>query len=340
MPWGKAILALLEPKRYLRRVNVRINGMKQLANSSILTDLKGALSQVLLGKEEAVRLTLVCLISRGHLLIEDVPGVGKTTLAEALARLVDGSFRRLQCTSDLLPGDITGVSIYRPQHQDFEFRPGPVFANFLLADEINRATPKTQSALLEAMSEGQVTMDGQTMPLPDPFMVIATQNPMEQQGTYALPESQLDRFLMRIEIGYPSPDQERAILRGESRKPQSLKPLLTSADLRILQQDVERVHVDADLESYLLSLVAKTRQHEGVTLGVSPRGGQALYRAAQASALLDGRDFLVPDDVKQLAAPVFSHRLRLSAQASFGHRHSESARRVIEQILEVVEIPL
>ena len=314
--------------------------MKQLVKSTVLADLKGALSQVLLGKEEAVRLTLVCLIARGHLLIEDVPGVGKTSLAESLARLVDASFRRLQCTSDLLPGDILGVSIYRPQFQDFEFRPGPVFANFLLADEINRATPKTQSALLEAMSEGQVSVDGRTMPLPDPFMVIATQNPTEQQGTYPLPESQLDRFLMRIEIGYPNPEQERAILRGESLKPNKLVPLLASAELKQIQEEVDRVHADPDLLTYLLSLVEKTRNHDGVTLGVSPRGGQALYRAAQASALLDGRAFLIPDDIKQLAVPVFSHRLRLTAQASFGHRHAEATRRVIEQILASAEVPL
>lgn len=314
--------------------------MKQLAQSTVLTELKHALAQVLLGKEEAVRLTLICLIARGHLLIEDVPGVGKTTLAESLARLVDASFRRLQCTSDLLPGDITGVSIYRPQSQDFEFRPGPVFANFLLADEINRATPKTQSALLEAMSEGQVSVDGKTMPLPDPFMVIATQNPTEQQGTYQLPESQLDRFLMRIEIGYPSREQERAVMQGASLKPQQLKSLLSGSELKSIQQEVEGVHADPDLVSYLLSLVEKTRHHEGVSLGVSPRGGQALYRAAQASALLDGRAFLIPDDIKQLAVPVFSHRLRLSAQASFGLRHSESTRRVIEQIITSAEIPL
>lgn len=314
--------------------------MKQLAPATVLADLKQALAQVLLGKEEAVRLTLICLIARGHLLIEDVPGVGKTTLAESLARLVDASFRRLQCTSDLLPGDITGVSIYRPQSQDFEFRPGPVFANFLLADEINRATPKTQSALLEAMSEGQVSVDGKTMPLPDPFMVIATQNPTEQQGTYQLPESQLDRFLMRIEIGYPSRDQERAVMQGESLKPQQLKSLLSGSELKSIQQEVEGVHADPDLVSYLLSLVEMTRHHEGVSLGVSPRGGQALYRAAQASALLDGRNFLIPDDIKQLAVPVFSHRLRLSAQASFGHRHSESTRRVIEQIITAAEVPL
>ena len=314
--------------------------MKQLAKSTVLTDLKQALGQVLLGKEEAVRLTLICLIARGHLLIEDVPGVGKTTLAESLARLVDASFRRLQCTSDLLPGDIIGVSIYRPQSQDFEFRPGPVFANFLLADEINRATPKTQSALLEAMSEGQVSVDGKTMPLPDPFMVIATQNPTEHQGTYQLPESQLDRFLMRIEIGYPSREQERAVMQGASLKPQQLKNLLSGAELKSIQEEVEAVHVDPDLVTYLLSLVERTRHHEGVSLGVSPRGGQALYRAAQASALLDGRDFLIPDDIKQLAVPVFSHRLRLSAQASFGHRHSESTRRLIEQIIASAEIPL
>lgn len=314
--------------------------MKQLVKTTVLADLKAALSQVLLGKEEAVRLTLVCLIARGHLLIEDVPGVGKTSLAESLARLVDGSFRRLQCTSDLLPGDILGVSIYRPQFQDFEFRPGPVFANFLLADEINRATPKTQSALLEAMSEGQVSVDGRTLPLPDPFMVIATQNPTEQQGTYPLPESQLDRFLMRIEIGYPSHEQERAILRGESLKPNRLTPLLTTAELKSLQEEVDRVHADPDLVTYLLRLVERTRNHEWVSLGVSPRGGQALFRAAQASALLDGRDFLIPDDIKQLAIPVFSHRLRLGAQASFGLRHAEAARKVIEQILTDAEIPL
>lgn len=314
--------------------------MKQFAKTPVLADLKGALSQVLLGKDEVVRLTIVCLIARGHLLIEDVPGVGKTTLAESLARLVDASFRRLQCTSDLLPGDITGVSIYRPQFQDFEFRPGPVFANFLLADEINRATPKTQSALLEAMSEGQVSVDGRTMPLPDPFMVIATQNPTEQQGTYPLPESQMDRFLMRIEIGYPSHEQERAVLRGESLKPGKLSSILHSDDLKQIQQEVEAVHVDPDLITYLMKLVESTRAHEGVTLGVSPRGGQALYRAAQASALLDGRDFLIPDDIKQLAVPVFSHRLRLTAQASFGQRHAESTRRVIEQIVAAAEVPL
>ncbi|MDX2268299.1 MAG: MoxR family ATPase [Bryobacter sp.] len=304
-----------------------------------LVELSQVLSACLLGKPEAVRLTLVCLLARGHLLIEDVPGVGKTTLAESLARLVDGEFRRLQCTSDLLPGDILGVNVYRPQTQDFEFRPGPIFTHFLLADEINRSTPKTQSALLEAMSEGHVTVDGRTMPLPAPFLVLATQNPTEQQGTYPLPESQLDRFLLRLEIGYPSREEELAILRGASRRPQNLAPLLHLDELRALQDQVAQVRVEGELVDYLLRLVEATRRTEGVVLGISPRGGQALYRAAQASALLDGRDFVIPDDIKGLAAPVFSHRLRLDARAGFGMRSAEAARRMIQQILDSEAVP-
>jgi MoxR-like ATPase len=314
--------------------------MKQLVKTAALADLSGTLSQVLLGKEEAVRLTLICLIARGHLLIEDVPGVGKTTLAESLARLVDGEFRRLQCTADLLPTDITGASVYRQQQQDFEFRPGPVFTNFLLADEINRATPKAQSALLEAMNESQVSVDGRSMALPDPFLVIATQNPTEQQGTYPLPESQLDRFLMRIEIGYPSAEQERAILRGATRRPQDLVPVLSTAELKEVQREAGSVHADPDLINYLLSLVEQTRRHEQVTLGVSPRGGQALFRAAQASAYLDGRSFLIPDDIKRLAVPVFAHRLRLTAQAGFGARPAEAGKRIIGEILNQTPVPV
>jgi MoxR-like ATPase len=314
--------------------------MQKLAQIHRLDQLRSALSQVLLGKDEAVRLTLICLIARGHLLIEDVPGVGKTSLAESLARLVHGNFRRLQCTSDLLPGDIVGVSVYRPQFQDFEFRPGPVFANFLLADEINRATPKTQSALLEAMSEGQVSLDGRTMPLPEPFMVIATQNPTEQQGTYPLPESQLDRFLMRIEIGYPEPEQELTILRGATLRPQNVLSLMSSEELVLIQAEVEQIHADPQLLQYLLAIVEATRRHEGITLGISPRGGQALFRAAQASALLDGRSYLIPDDIKGLAVAVCSHRLQLSAQSSFGLRPGESTRRLMEQILQQIPVPL
>ncbi len=319
-------------------------GMKDTAPAASHTDklaeLRTLLSGALLGKAEAVRLTLVCLLARGHLLIEDVPGVGKTTLAESLARLVHGNFRRLQCTADLLPGDIIGVNVYRPQYQDFEFRPGPIFSHFLLADEINRSTPKTQSALLEAMSEGQVSVDGKTMPLPDPFLVLATQNPTEQQGTYPLPESQLDRFLLRLEIGYPSREEEKAVLRGESRRPEHLRPVLSLEQLREWQADVGSVRFDADLVDYLMALVEATRVAEGVVLGVSPRGGQALYRAAQASALLDGRDYVVPDDIKGLAGPVFSHRLRLDARASFGMRSAEAAQRVVEKILAEVEVPV
>jgi MoxR-like ATPase len=310
-----------------------------LAHTAKLQELSTVLSACLLGKPEAVRLTLICLLARGHLLIEDVPGVGKTTLAESLARLVEGEFRRLQCTSDLLPGDITGVNIYRPQYQDFEFRPGPIFSHFLLADEINRSTPKTQSALLEAMSEGHVSVDGKTMPLPDPFLVLATQNPTEQQGTYPLPESQLDRFLLRLEIGYPAREEEIAILRGTPRRPAHLEPIVHLEELRQWQQDVLRVEVVPELADYLLALVEATRSAEGVLLGISPRGGQALFRAAQASAFLDGRDFAVPDDIKGLALPVFSHRLRLDARASFGVRPSVAAQRVVEKILRETPVP-
>jgi MoxR-like ATPase len=310
------------------------------AQAEKLAELTTLLSGALLGKPEAVRLTLVCLLARGHLLIEDVPGVGKTTLAESLARLVDGNFRRLQCTSDLLPGDILGVNVYRPQHQDFEFRPGPIFAHFLLADEINRATPKTQSALLEAMSEGQVSIDGRTLPLPAPFLVLATQNPTEQQGTYPLPESQLDRFLLRLEIGYPSREEEKAVLRGESRRPESLRPVVHLEQLREWQNEVSQVRFDADLLDYLMALVEVTRVAEGVVLGISPRGGQALFRAAQASALLDGRDFVVPDDIKSLAIPVFSHRLRLDSRSSFGLRAAAAAKRVVEKLLVEIPVPI
>jgi MoxR-like ATPase len=314
--------------------------MKQLVKTAALADLSDSLSQVLLGKQEPIRLTLICLIARGHLLIEDVPGVGKTTLAESLARLVAADFRRLQCTVDLLPADVTGAAIYRPQFQDFEFRPGPIFTNFLLADEINRATPKTQSALLEAMNESQVSVDGTTHPLPSPFLVIATQNPNEHQGTYPLPESQLDRFLMRIEIGYPSPDQERAILTGKTQRPQDLIPLLSTADLLDIQREVESVHIDPDLLTYLLTLVDQTRRHEQITLGISPRGGQALFRAAQASAFLDNRTFLTPDDIKRLVIPVFAHRLRLTAQAAYGTRPADAAKRILDSILQQTPVPV
>ena len=304
-----------------------------------LRDLEDAIGETIRGKDEVVRLSLVCLLARGHLLIEDVPGVGKTTLASALARGVKCRFHRLQCTSDMLPSDIIGVTIYSPQATEFEFKPGPVFTNFLLADEINRATPKTQSALLEAMNEHQVTVDARTYPLDEPFMVIATQNPAEHHGTYPLPESQLDRFLMKLEIGYPDRVSERAILRGTARAASGGRAVIETSELIRLQRQVEAVAIDDALADYILAIVERTRQHEGLTLGVSPRGAQALFRATQALALVQGREYALPDDVKRLAVPVFAHRVTVNARGTLG-RGPEAAKRVIQEILTLVEVPL
>ena len=309
--------------------------------SSALTALENTLDQVLRGKPEAVRLSLVCLLARGHLLIEDVPGVGKTTLAQALARCIDCGFHRLQFTSDMLPSDVIGVTVYNAHSEEFEFKPGPIFTNFLLADEINRTTPKTQSALLEAMNERQVTIDGRTMPLTEPFMVIATQNPAEHHGAYPLPESQLDRFLMRVRIGYPDAASERLILRNtDDLQPSALTTVLNRADLLDLQERAREVRVDDALLDYILAIVEKTRTHDSLALGVSPRGSQALYRAAQAKALLEGRAYAIPDDIKQLAVPVFGHRVVLNARASLSPRRSDSGDRILEQILSQVDVPL
>ncbi|MGD0580179.1 MAG: AAA family ATPase, partial [Bryobacteraceae bacterium] len=245
-----------------------------------------SLGSVLRGKDEVVRLSIVCLLARGHLLIEDVPGVGKTTLAQGLARIAACGFQRLQCTSDMLPGDILGVTVYNAKTGEFEFRRGPIFTNFLLADEINRATPKTQSALLEAMNELQMTVDGVTYPMAEPFMVVATQNPVEHHGTYPLPESQLDRFLMRLRIGYPAEESERTILRnGHIALAHVTEAVLTGAELIETQAAVERITVDEALVGYMLEIVRRTREHDGLALGVSPRGAQALFRASQALAL-------------------------------------------------------
>jgi MoxR-like ATPase len=283
----------------------------------------------------------VCLLARGHLLIEDVPGVGKTTLAQALARCIDCGFHRLQFTSDMLPSDVIGVTVYNAHSEEFEFKAGPIFTNFLLADEINRTTPKTQSALLEAMNERQVTIDGRTMPLAEPFMVIATQNPTEHHGAYPLPESQLDRFLMRVRIGYPDAASERLILRNsDDLQPAAVKPVLNRADLLELQERARSVTVDDALLDYVLAIVEKTRSHEALSLGVSPRGSQALFRAAQAKALLEGRAYVIPDDIKQLAVPVFGHRVVLSARATLSPRRSDSGDRILEQILTQVDVPL
>jgi MoxR-like ATPase len=308
---------------------------------SKLSDLEANLGLAIRGKPDVLRLSLVCLLARGHLLIEDVPGVGKTTLAQALARSVRCSFHRLQCTSDMLPSDVLGVTVYNARTEAFEFKRGPIFTNFLLADEINRATPKTQSALLEAMNEQQVTIDGRSYPLAQPFMVMATQNPVEHHGTYPLPESQLDRFLMRLRIGYPDPASEREILRqAPTTAPAPIAPLLSAEETLQLQDSVHRIAVDEAVVDYLMAIVKRTRAHESLALGVSPRGAQALYRAAQALALLEGRDYVIPDDVKRLAVPIFAHRVVVNTRVSLTQRSSDAADRILQDILTLVEVPL
>jgi MoxR-like ATPase len=308
---------------------------------SKLNELEMSLNSTIRGKADVVRLTAVCLLARGHLLIEDVPGVGKTTLAHAMARSVDCDFHRLQCTSDMLPSDVLGVTIYNAHTQEFEFKQGPVFTNFLLADEINRATPKTQSALLEAMNEMQVTIESHSYPLAQPFMVMATQNPVEHHGTYPLPESQLDRFLMRIRIGYPDRGAEREILRNTNgAHAENVRPVLAAEELLHLQEQVSRVTVDDTLVDYMLAIVEKTRNHESLALGVSPRGAQALFRATQALALIEGREYVTPDDIKRLAVPVFAHRIAINARASLSQRSTELSERILQEILTLVEVPL
>src|SRR6516165_12294936 len=305
-----------------------------------LAELETAVGAAIRGKPEVIRLSIVCLLARGHLLIEDVPGVGKTTLAQALARSVSCRFHRLQFTSDMLPSDVLGVTIYNAHAEAFEFKPGPIFSNFLLADEINRTTPKTQSALLEAMNEAQVTIDGHSHPLPCPFMVIATQNPVEHHGTYPLPESQLDRFLMRLRIGYPDTASERLIVRNGDRRAAEAASGLLAEDVIQLQDSVQRVAVEDAVVDYMLAIVERTRNHESLALGVSPRGSQALYRGVQALALLEGRDYAIPDDVKRLAAPVFAHRVVINTRTTLVQRRGDVGERIIEEILTQVEVPL
>ena len=304
-----------------------------------LRDLQATIERALIGKPEVVRLALVALLAKGHLLIEDVPGVGKTTLALALARAVGGTFQRIQFTSDLLPADILGTSVYDQQNARFEFRPGPVFANVVLADEINRTTPKTQSSLLEAMNDFQVSLDHHTHKLPEPFLVLATQNPLEHHGTHPLPESQMDRFLLRLRIGYPDGADERRILRGERPvTPDHLEPVLTPADVLRLQRTVETVRVDEVLVDYLLALVEATRRCEALALGVSPRCSLALYRAAQAHAYLEGRDYCVPDDVKRLVIPVFAHRVIPRGRWE-GGAGGDSADAILTMLVEQTPLP-
>jgi MoxR-like ATPase len=304
--------------------------------------LENALRKVIRGKDDIVRLAVVSLIARGHLLIEGVPGVGKTTLGQALARALDCTFQRVQFTSDMLPSDVLGISIYSAVEQQFEFKRGPVFTNVLLADEINRTTPKTQSALLEAMNESQVTVDAHSYPLPQPFLVIATQNPVEHHGTYPLPESQLDRFLMRVRMGYPDSNAEREILRSEAgtSKLEAMQPVLNGADVLEMQHAVTQVRVDESLVSYALNIVRKTRESEQFSLGVSPRGSQMLYRAAQAMAFLDGRSFCIPGDIKPLVVPVFAHRVVVNGLYSSTLKKSEQAEQVIQEIVDSTPVPI
>ena len=304
--------------------------------------LQRAIETVIKGKPEAVRLGIVALLAGGHLLIEDVPGVGKTTLAHALARALHCNFQRIQFTSDLLPSDVIGLSIYNQHTGVFEWKPGPIFANVVLADEINRTTPKTQSALLEAMAERHVTAEGVTHPLPAPFMVVATQNPIEHHGTYPLPESQLDRFMLRLRIGYPAIDDERQILRDReySDPLDDLRPVMTAEEIIELQQGIADVSVDDALIEYLMRIVAATRDSEMLDLGVSPRGTLSLFRAAQALALTEERSFCIPDDIKRLVLPVFAHRILVSTRYASSMRRSEEAEAVLTEIMKTVSVPL
>jgi MoxR-like ATPase len=301
--------------------------------------LRDSIGETVKGKRETIELAIVALLAEGHLLIEDVPGVGKTTLGQALARSLDCKFHRIQFTSDLLPSDVLGVSIYNAKLDGFEFKPGPIFANIILADEINRTTPKTQSALLEAMNESQVTIENLTFALPRPFMVLATQNPIDHHGTYPLPESQLDRFLMRIQVGYPDPAAEKEILKRFSNGNRQRTPeaVLSPSEVVLLQDESRHIHIDESIIDYMIHIVNQTRRHPDIELGVSPRGTAALFRATQALAMLDGRSFVTPDDVKRLVHPVFEHRLVLT-RASRGRRHADAGG-LLSEIIAGTPVP-
>ncbi|HUQ79125.1 MAG TPA: MoxR family ATPase [Patescibacteria group bacterium] len=293
--------------------------------------------RVIVGKHHEVRLALVALLCRGHLLIEDVPGTGKTVLAKAIARSLGCSFRRIQFTPDLLPSDVTGLSIYNQKTQEFEFRPGPIMSQVVLADEINRATPKTQSSLLESMEERQATVDGTTYAMPDPFLVIATQNPIEYEGTFALPEAQLDRFMLRIRLGYPQPLEEVMILDEQKRTHplDDLEVVCSVEELRGMQASIRDIYVDSSIAEYIVRLVGATRTHPDVYLGASPRGSIALYRAGQALAGLMGRDYVIPDDIKALAEPALAHRLIIKTSSSI---HDIQSGNVVRDLLDTIAI--
>ncbi|MBI3654467.1 MAG: MoxR family ATPase [Acidobacteria bacterium] len=307
-----------------------------------IEQLQSTIESVIHGKADVVQLSLVALLAGGHLLIEDVPGVGKTTLAQALARSFDCSFQRLQFTSDMLPSDIVGLEIYNQKRGEFDFKPGPIFANVILADEINRTTPKTQSALLEAMAEGHVTVEQDTYQLPKPFMVLATQNPVEHHGTYPLPESQLDRFMMRLRMGYPDAEDEKVILRQQTLNSplDHIRPVMSGNDILELQHEVRQVAVDESLVDYLINIVRASRETEILNLGVSPRGSLALYHASQALAYIEGRDFVIPDDIKRLVVPIFAHRIIVNSRFSIGLRRSDEAEAALKEILRNINVPL
>jgi len=305
-------------------------------------ELQAAIERVIKGKSETVKFALIALLAKGHLLIEDVPGIGKTTLANALSRALELSFQRIQFTSDLLPSDVIGLSIFNQQSGDFEWKAGPIFSNIVLADEINRATPKTQSALLEAMAEEQVTVEGVSRRLPLPFMVVATQNPAEHHGTYPLPESQLDRFMLRLHIGYPDLADEKKILRDrETSNPlERVEPVMSQADVMELQERVGEVRFDDALLDYLLQIVDATRKSETLELGISPRGTLALFRSAQALALIEGRDFCIADDIKRLVVPCFAHRIIVNSRTSGLRQRTREAEQILSDILEKLVVPI
>ena len=320
-------------------MEVRSTSQDWRAFASDFRDIESNVEKVVRGKTDQIRLALIALVAEGHLLIEDVPGVGKTMLAKAIARSIDCSFRRIQFTPDLLPSDITGVNVFNQEQHDFEFRPGAIFANIVLGDEINRASPKTQSALLECMEERQVTVDTQTHALGDPFMVIATQNPIEHEGTYPLPEAQLDRFMLRLSIGYPSPEIEAEILATHTASAplEGIGPVTDAAGVSGLIRAAREVHVAPAIRTYIVDLVEATRRHGDMYLGASPRAGIMILRAARAMAAASERDYVVPDDVKALAIPVLGHRIIVSADAVMTGR---SPQVVLQEILSEIAVPL
>ena len=303
------------------------------------TRIRENVQRVIVGKDEPINLAIIALLCRGHILVEDAPGIGKTTLAKALAQSLHCTFKRIQFTPDLMPTDVLGVNFYNQRTGDFQFRGGPIFSQMLLADEINRATPRTQSSLLEAMQERQATVDGETRPLPEPFLVMATQNPIEMEGTFPLPEAQLDRFMLRIRLGYPTPEEESDILLRFERdfEPPEIDAVIDTAELSEMQALVNQVLVDDAVRMYIVDIIQSSRTNQSLTLGASPRAGLALYKTSQARAALDGRDFVTPDDVKELALPVLSHRLIVASNARLRGR---TAGQIVRDILAGVSVPI